>query len=108
MIKNTVTILREARALIIHPASWTKRANARDILGRQVQPDSRRAVSWCSIGALLHVGGGSTNTLEAAKLLGDAARVMWYYGSVNLNDAGDQSLVLMMFDKAIEMAEKTS
>jgi len=50
-VKDTLTILKEAYALISDRSRWTTYVAARDADGRQVDPWSKNAVRFCAAGA---------------------------------------------------------
>lgn len=47
------------KELLTSPEKWTRGESARDINGRPVMTDSKEAVSWCLVGALMKCYRGS-------------------------------------------------
>lgn len=54
-MKTAKEILIEARAKIQNPENWTKGVYARAKSGKETLPNSKDAVSYCSIGAIFSV-----------------------------------------------------
>lgn len=109
--------LREARALIETPETWTRDEAALDAGGEPTDPDDEDAVCWCARGALEAVGccvlfGGETeeddgNGMDLAEwsCLNEEAQRLGYSSIEELNDATGHVEVLRMFDGAIARAE---
>jgi hypothetical protein len=111
--KTSAEILREAREIIADPTRWTTQAVARNTAGELVTALSQTAVCWCAQGACMKVANEDHGKAVFAlvDLLDDCAREFGYEGddgeespSGELNDVGDHSLVMRLFDCAIERA----
>lgn len=101
-----VEVLRAARAKITDPKHWTRHVNARDADGEPISPSDPSAVCWCSYGAIAAVDPEDDAGTNACDFLHDAAREKTgHWGVSALNDDGEHSDVLSMFDRAIELAE---
>lgn len=119
-MSKTLKLLIGARKLITPMEKWTQSVAARDKAGLNVDAADRRAVCWCSIGAVLRTAnvntiGRSPAAIRAVRAIDRAAQTMGYSWAWGLNDATNTSnavsqrtseqvhdAVLMMFDLAIE------
>ena len=100
--------LRDAKALIATPETWTRDFMARTKSGRQIGAASENAQCWCCIGAILNVSGGlfTEASLRAEDLLFDAIP------DVSIPDFNDNpntthADVMAAFDRAIKLAEES-
>jgi len=110
-------ILSEARNLLSDPDRWTQWYYARDEKGNHRQAQSKDAVCFCSIGAIMKASGRETSihqkhTGQDLEYLAQAMRPDRQGMSVGqaitrFNDASDRSHkeVLAAFDKAIVIAQ---
>jgi hypothetical protein len=105
-------MLRAAKAKIGEPDSWCMGSEAVNASDEAEDPTDPEACRWCSIGAVIAVGGiGSPYVFT---LLDDAAKAMGKGGKLGLraaallNDTTDHATVMKMFDRAIELAEAAS
>lgn len=101
--RTAVDILRAARELIAEPEKWTQGAYARDIEGLSTNESSRRAVCFCSSGAVYRVGGRDLRRLDAISLL----RRAMGGDIVQFNDSHTHAEVLGRWDTAIILAEQS-
>jgi hypothetical protein len=95
--------LEAARALIVRPGGWTKRAFARDSNGEMVSAMSLGATCFCALGAMARVDAGP----KACTLLDRAAEVISDVedGCVaHVNDKMGFEKPVTMFDLAIKNA----
>ena len=93
-------VLIRARERISVPERWTQGAVARDINGSDVMTHSKRAVCWCSMGAIKAEAGELQYRAALNFLTGIQGECVHEY-----NDTHTHTEVLAMFDKAIEEAE---
>lgn len=100
---NTLEILKAGRELISDPARWTQATSARTADGEPCNSFSKRAASFCSLTAVDHAAGDSSDGSHCAavKALQIAAR-----GSiVEFNDRHTHAEVLAAWDRAIAKLE---
>ena len=105
-MKDTITVLREARAYLTNPLHWTQFGYRRDEDGKPAN-DWSDVVSCCAIGALDMVERGVAITSGAYQALVDALPPGC--GEVSrFNDRPETSHgdVLDLFDRAIASEEK--
>lgn len=104
---DTVQILKDARALIADEKNWTRGTYSRDQYGECVEPSSKEAACFCSLGALAK----ASNAVELEETLdGEAVLVSLVYeeGFVDVasfNDSHSHAQGLNLFDRAIARAE---
>lgn len=103
-----ITVLKRARAFLLKPGGWTKGRLARDKKGREVPVTSRRAVSFCAVGAICRVLKIDSQILGQ----GTPAHDLLLPGTgetfvVDFNDkkGRTQAQVLKAFDRAIAKLE---
>lgn len=102
--KTALEVLRAGRELISDPARWTQHQFAKDAAGDFVDPGSRYAVCWCSLGAFTRVNPFISQNRAAKTLLANAMGLGWgCITKFNDNHAHDQ--VIAAWDRAIAMAE---
>ena len=106
MYADTKTILVRARELIAEPSHWTQYAQAKDILGNNVSPYSRTAVSFCALGALKRAEYDADSLTGAVPRECDKASLYRHLPSeystlMNFNDSCTHTEVLDLFDAAI-------
>ena len=95
-------ILKRARELISVPERWTQGSFARDAKGLDIDNSrSKRAVCWCSWGALEHVTNGRAGLADAICILQKAMRMP----VARYNDLYSHKATLRAFDRAIAVAE---
>lgn len=104
---KTSQFLKKAKALISEPHHWIQRTYARDRRGMACSVTSRRAESFCMLGALNRVSFNHPYTvsifLKAERRLG---RVIGDSIAVFNDDPGTaHSAVLSAFDRAIILSE---
>lgn len=90
--------LLRAKELIADPIRWCQRVFAYDDDSDEVSPDSPAARRWCASGALQAVGGGIVAHRYLFQAAGQPISVV--------NDNEDHSVILRVFDSAIELAGK--
>jgi hypothetical protein len=97
-----VDILVRARARISDPERWFKHWFAMSAKGVPVNARSRRAVCWCSLGAIKREAGGYTSNYRGAI----AAFGKSESGIAAWNDVRGRTHaeILAGFDRAIELA----
>ena len=105
-MNTVVEVLRAARNLIKKPECWTQGASARDARGRSVQVGSKGAVRFCALGAIDRVCRPPKIELNAAAHTGLRKGAPDVPVSI-FNDSSDHDEVLVLFDRAIELAEST-
>jgi hypothetical protein len=94
-----VDSLRVARKMIERPEAWTRGWFARTATGDEVSAYDRKAVCWCSSGAMARVGAEARAYAFLARAMdGDIA---------SFNDTSTHAEVLTAFDRAIVIAETT-
>ncbi len=98
---STLETLKEARALIAEPETWTQDVGARDSLGQETEYDLSDAVSFCSLAAIYRVAGSSAMTDKAISKLDEIMDGITYF-----NDGHTHAEVLQLFDEAIARMEK--
>ena len=105
---TTVEILKAARAKIADEKHWTKGAEARDVAGKSVSPQSRKAVCWCSLGALSASAMPYSFAAYSFAALGFVQAIMnsQSKGVSRFNDSHTHAEVLAAWDAAIADAEK--
>ena len=112
-----VKVLQDAKELI--KKGWTKKAYARDLAGKVVDPWSHAAVCWCARGAIMKAAGLTSFCCSEVKyhiaVMASQAISMAAQGEgeASLNriitandDAFKAETVLVYFDKAITIAEE--
>lgn len=118
-LSETADILRRARKRIEDPERWTQRYVARTKQrGKGVSADSPEATCWCATGAVMvEADAGALGSMRITALLDRAAEEMGFKENANadefpaarLNDRGSRAhahpRVLVMYDRAIELAE---
>lgn len=104
---NSLRLLRDARALISIPQRWTIGTGARTTYCQPCSADDRDAQSWCSIGAIARVHGGSINlTHPVFDYLRRGFGVKDESAIAQANDNRTHAEVLHAFDRAIALAEE--
>jgi len=105
---TVLELLVAARELIGVREHWCFGALANTKLGRVTAPSSPAAVSWCAIGALYKIAGArhQTERNEAKQLLDDEADLLACVPIVVLNDEGNYTRVLRLYDRAIARARE--
>lgn len=79
-------LLKKARKLIKNFDRWTDGPEAIDKRGREVDPDGRKAVAWCAVGALAAYD-DTFVTMRAEEVLDEFAKKMFdYAGVISLNE----------------------
>lgn len=110
--KLVLQVLRSGRTLVSDPAHWTRGALSRDRQGRPTLSHDR-AVCWCSTGALnrgsIEIGNDrSLGLRKAAESFLRAAIWDLNPGLITtipfFNDSSSHAQVLVVWDKAIELA----
>lgn len=102
--RSTVEILRAARERIADPERWCQGYYAQDPNGAEVEPDDVQACKWCAVGSLcLEVQSRD----EAHLYLVDAAREVGITPTA-INDGRGHSAVMVLFDRAMQLAEASS
>lgn len=101
---TVVEILERARARIESPEHLATRDGAQTATGEPCSPLSRKAVRWCTYGAIYAVTRRTLLDPQACSLLLDAARRLYNSYPAIVNDTKDHAAVLSMFDAAIETA----
>ncbi len=103
------TLLKKARRLLTNPKRWLKGAGAADKSGTWVFPRSKKAETFCAIGAVARYAskgwGGATEIMVAENALAGAIRSKTFKGDlVSFNDAKRTShkQLLGVFDRAIK------
>lgn len=99
----TAEILQKARDLISDEKNWTQDAFARDEHGLSVMATDKRAVCFCSRGALYNVTGGAWSGAYD-HLLGLVSEDQDCLGLAHFNDTHTHAEVLDLFDRAIKRA----
>lgn len=106
--KTVLSVLMDARKLIGSKKRWTQNANAKSKTGKDVQAESRSAVSWCAYGAV-HRCAGTRDSLatDAFRFVDKAAP---HNNAILYNDKeGRQHRhILSMFGRAIALARKAA
>lgn len=114
---KTVDVLLETRKLVANKKTWCKGLPAMSAKGNGVNANSKRAVRWCVLGALVKVSNdktGSNNTSDIIFPKGVVALLCaldtlsqrrGYYSIVSANDYGGQKVVLSVLDDAIAELE---
>lgn len=101
---DLVELLKDARRKISLPENWTQGEMARSSEGKEVNPYSIHAVSWCMAGALQSFEGAAGEAwLFMTKALGVNSLV-----HINDNPQTSHADIMAMFDRAIALAEKGS
>jgi hypothetical protein len=108
-MSKALLVLKKAREKITDPSKWTKGSFAKTRNGFQAKPESTRACSWCSIGALRSAA--FDLNINASGIAQNYLNLSLPYGWINVvsfNDSTttDHSSVLRMFDDAIFLAQK--
>jgi hypothetical protein len=115
---KVVDLLRDARARLSDPKKWTAGEYARDSAGRDTDPSSTDAVSWCGQGAIYASGSAQGMlSLEQIILLESHTDCDWaepifekmnhiairfgFEGYMDANDQGGREVVLHVLDCAI-------
>lgn len=97
-------ILTAARAKIAQ--GWVQCFSAIDHSGAMVNPDSHKAVAWCTVGAVEATTPWGSARLMSLKLLAIAAEIgEGFIMDWNDNRHRTQAQVLKMFDDAIELSK---
>ena len=96
--------LKAARDLISDPARWTKNLFARDKSGKYVNPQSKEAVCFCSLGAIERFAGRKMLG-EFEKHLDDVCKRLFGTNVISFNDTHVHAEVLALFDAAIAELE---
>lgn len=110
MAEPTSEVLRRVRARLSDPARWTQGTEARNAMGRHVDPEDPDATCWCMLGAVkVEVGAGIGCDEEASRRFYEAKAVLRAHGGdvVTFNDAGTHADVLALLDRAIAAPEVT-
>lgn len=111
-MKTVRQLLVEAKALIEHPVHWTQHVYARDRAGGSVQAHDERAVCWCALGALYHVGHNAMPVRSGVEVVGAARDLLTLHsqrkglpiGASRVNDYLGHAEVMKMYDAAIATA----
>jgi hypothetical protein len=105
---TVVELLVAARELIGVREHWCMDSLALTKLGRRTAPKSRAAVSWCAIGALHKIAGAreTYEREEAKQLLDDEADLLAGVPMIVINDEGNYTRVLRLYDLAIAQARE--
>lgn len=99
---TTLEALKAARELIADVQHWTIGAPARDAYGASVAGVSKRAVCWCTIGALVRVEGAWGPAQDFLREVAGGASL------VTVNDRDGHAAVLNLFDRAIAISKLES
>ncbi len=100
--------LTSVRALVDTPAKWTKKAFARDDLGREVSSTSPKATCFGTAGAFMHLAADVDDIpsiyMEAWNLLSET---LYDRDPFAFNDhpSTTHAMVLAKFDEAIRVAK---
>jgi hypothetical protein len=103
-------VLINARALIADPAHWTRGTIARTANGRKVEWHDQSATKWCAMGAMYRAAydlvGDQKQAVRIGNDLANSIRPRrWLRGGLPLiNDARGHTVVLAVFDKALQAA----
>ena len=104
--KQAVKYLKAARKLITPEGSWCKGSLAKTSKGRTIGPDCDAAVSFCVLGAVSRVLGGST--IGIGRICDNALQFSfgdYYVDEINDKRSTKHLHVLMAYDFAILHAE---
>lgn len=96
---DTLEILKAGRELISDPARWTQNVTARDAQDDWAFASDQDAVCWCSLGALLKIGGSGYQ--DAIDALDISALQLGSQQATLFNDTHTHAEVLAMWDRAI-------
>ena len=100
MGENVKEVLMRARELIAWEENWCQGVAARDKNGREVEPMSELANSWCAVGAIRKVcvdrGVAPYDIVAALK-----KELGYGYTLPGFNDSHSHDEVLAVFDRAI-------
>lgn len=99
---NNYDILTNAQNLIRDPKNWTQELYARDEDDHAVEPASKQAVCYCSLGAIMRVTGLDSDTTEHPTF--DLLEVAMGSFVTEFNDDRTHAEVMAAFDKARELA----
>lgn len=107
---TTIEILKRARSLL-EEKGWTQEVEARDSLGRKVNPTSDSAVCFCTIGAIRRAAFELTGSAQIDAYGAPPTAVIRQVTAgpiVGCNDdpVTDVGHILMMFDFAVLIAEE--
>lgn len=97
-------LLKNIKALILHPANWTQGRFARDIDGISVSYTALSAICWCLTGALIRVCFGISNPYTMyflSNLLISSSKSLYDKNLVQVNDGLGHKEVLLVLDHAI-------
>lgn len=106
MLKNALTILKEARELVSR--GWTQGFYARGHYGSPVSVDSNSAICFCALGAVVRIGNDNFNFIRAKDVL--TANLVDFDSVISFNDHPDTKFddVIALFDRAIKAQELIS
>lgn len=107
---STADILRRAKARIADPEHWCRWEFALDHLGIDVESTSDTACAWCALGALAAENGVAINiaTYQPGERFIEAASMALHNEPMaKVNDTMTHADVMAVYDRAIELAEKS-
>ena len=105
---ETHEVLQKARDLLADRKHWAQNWFAYDKDGHFVDSVDENATCWCSVGAVCKVEGrDDCQNSKALDLLDEVLEdyFNWVSGVANYNDSHTHGQVLVVFDKAIELAK---
>lgn len=112
-MSTTLDILKAARSIISDEKNWTQGTFAKDVDGMMVSAASPDATCFCSLGAILKVMDSNLFIFktDAVKYLNKAVYILGETDTPDeedsyiYNDTHEHSQVMLMWDKAIELAK---
>lgn len=97
------SMLRDTRAKIEDPANWIQNHAAQDQFGTYVNAQSKKATSFCLVGALEAVVGADPLAYQFAfAALNKASMALYGLDPITTNDHAGHVAVLATLDAAIE------
>lgn len=102
---TAVEVLRKAKELIADPARWCQGKSACDEHGVVRSLKDQEAVAFCAEGALGRISDDPWR-YRLVPLMCQAARELYCYDHIYVNDQLGHGAVMKVFDRAIELAEE--
>lgn len=106
---NILSIVKETRALLTDPKSWTQNVMARDSKGASCSPKAKDACQWCVMGAVRKVvpQEGPECVEDVLKTINAISSVINYHVP-NWNDMSGRTHedILSGLDRTIQELEK--
>lgn len=95
--------LLAGRTVIADKKNWTQRTFARTTRGKRTGVEGPDAYKFCALGALQFVNEVPLYmSLQAELVLDKAAKVLFNYGIVTVNDKFDHTSILKVYDLALD------